>query len=444
MSGAPSNSPTPHEHGEFSACPLRLAYISLHTSPLAAPGRADAGGMNVVELQQALALARRGHQVDLITRRSDQDSPDVTDVAPGVRLIQIEAGPPAPLAKSDMEQCIQPFRERLASLIESGPHRYDLVHSHHWFSGVAALPVTRATGIAHVQSFHSVAAPERAVSLAAGEPSESPGRIPGEREAATASDLVVAVSDAEAATIRARYGVSARRLAVVRPGVDTDMFHPSPSTSGCAAAIADPGTSAASTDGAITEDAPVDAPSRRPYVLFAARLQPLKAPDLALDLLSRLDPATRPKLVLAGAASDDFADYDHELHRMVRERGLEADVEFVGACSRERLAELMRGACLFLLTSWSETFGLVALEAQASGVPVIAWQGAGGVVEAVEAGGLVMACRDADVWAEAIESLLGDRPRWLSLSRRAREFALGRTWGHVAHQLEALYTEVVR
>lgn len=401
----------------MSASPLRIAAVSLHTSPLEEPGGADAGGMNVVVLEQSLALARLGHHVDLFTRRSDPSAPDVVDVAEGVRLFHLDAGPPAPLAKSAMEQAIAPFRaalhERLTAEDRAGD--WDVVHAHHWFSGVAAVPIARELGIPHLQSFHSVAAPAGAGTLDAGEPAESDGRIPGEQFAATGSDLVVAVSESEARTIGERYGVPGSRLSVVRPGVDVDRFRPA----------ADP------------EQRRV-----RPTLLFTARLQPLKGPDLALEVLAHLDPALEARLLLAGGVSEDFADYLDELRALAHELGVEDRVDFVGSLGREDLAETMRRAGALLLTSWSETFGLVALEAQASGTPVLAWRSAGGVQEAVGTDSLVLDSRDADVWAEALQALLGDADAYAAAVRSAREFAATRTWDAVAEALASLYASV--
>lgn len=394
--------------------PLRIAAISLHTSPLEEPGGADAGGMNVVVLEQTRALARLGHQIDLFTRRRDPDAPAVVEVEPGIRLHHLDAGPARPIAKSAMEQAIGPFRDALGSVLAE--RHYDLVHSHHWFSGVAALPVARELGLPHLQSFHSVAAPDGAAGLDAGEPAESVGRIPGERFVAQGSDLVVAVSEAEARTVAERYGVPGDRLTVVRPGVDVDRFRP------CA---------------------DVDARRERPTLLFTARLQPLKAPDLALEVLAHLDPELGARLVLAGGVSQDFEDYLAELQDRARELGLEDRVEFVGSLGRDELAEAMRCAGALLLTSWSETFGLVALEAQASGTPVIAWRCAGGVQEAVGPEGIVLGSRDPDVWAEAVQNLLADAETYGSAVRSAREFAASRTWDAAAETLSALYTSVL-
>ncbi|NMA76080.1 MAG: glycosyltransferase family 1 protein [Actinomycetales bacterium] len=401
------------------ASPLRIAAVSLHTSPLEEPGGADAGGMNVVVLEQSLALARLGHRVDLFTRRSDPAAPRIVEIAEGVRLFHIDAGPAEPLAKSAMEQAIAPFRRALHEVLTADDDApdggWDLIHSHHWFSGVAALPLARELGIPHLQSFHSVAAPSGSSTLDAGEPAESSGRIPGEQFAATGSDLVVAVSEAEARTIGERYGVPGARLTVVRPGVDVDRFRP------CS-----------------------DLAERReqPTLLFTARLQPLKGPDLALEVLAHLDPALGARLLLAGGVSQDFSDYAAQLREMARELGVEERVDFVGSLGRDELAETMRCAGALLLTSWSETFGLVALEAQASGTPVLAWRCAGGVQEAVDPDGLVLDSRDPDVWAEALQSLLGDADRYDRAVRSARDFAATRTWEVAAETLAAQYARL--
>lgn len=396
--------------------PLRIAAVPLHTSPLAEPGGADAGGMNVVVLEQALALARAGHRVDLFTRRADVETPHVVDLVPGVRVHHLRAGPATPLAKSAMEQAIVPFGEQLRAALAQGQPEggWDLIHSHHWFSGVAALPVAQELGLPHLQSFHSVAAPDDSTGLDAGERAESSGRVPGERYVARHSDLVVAVSEAEARTLSERYGVPGERLAVVRPGVDVERFHPAA--------------------GHGMEESPT--------LLFAARLQPLKAPDLALEVLARLDPSLGARLVLTGGVSQDFGDYLQELQDLAAQLGITDRVEFAGPLGRTALAERMRTSDLLLLTSWSETFGLVALEAQASGTPVAAWEGAGGVREAVAPGGIVLSSRDPDVWAEAVQALLADPEARADASRRAREFALGRTWAASARALAAQYAAV--
>ena len=446
--------------------PLRIAFVSLHTSPADAPGSGDAGGMNVVERAQADALARQGHTVELITRRSSPDAPDVVELSPGVLLRHLDAGPREHLAKSAIDQYIPQFAEGLARLGEelrssSAPRQrrlsspqsgrvetlglsseqservetqatletlppYDIIHSHHWMSGVAALPLARAWGVPHVQSFHSVAALPGSP-LTAGEPPESPHRVAGERLVAQGSDCVVAISAAEARTVIERCGADPDHVCIVSPGVDGDLFRP----------LA-PGEERWSW--------PPEAPQSWPrgYVLFAARLQPLKAPDLAIGALAELPREIRPHLVVAGDVSVDFAAYEAELHAMVDQLGLGDDVTFIGPQPRPELARIMRGARVVLVPSHSETFGLVALEAAASGTPVIA-AAAGGLREAVAHGetGQLMDSRHPHDWGLALTRLLTEPGLLERMSVVARVHARRFDWRWAALRLAGVYDELL-
>ncbi len=383
----------------------------MHTSPIASPGSADAGGMNVVELNSALALGRAGHRVDLITRRDGPVAP-VTELAENVRLFALPAGPPEPVAKSQQECFLEPFAAEFKNWIANHPG-VDIVHSHHWFSGVAALETTHDAGIPHLQSFHSVAAPATATDLSAGEPAESSGRIAGEQHVARLSEIVVAVSEAEKQTILDRYSPAKERIKVVRPGVDTRLFRPL--------------------------EADEEHWSKDCYLLFAARLQPLKGPDLAIETLAALDQENM-HLVIAGAASADFAGYVAELHTLVDQLGLSERVNYQGSLTRTELARMIRAACVLVNPSYSETFGLINLEAAASGVPVVATK-AGGIVESVQDGvtGLLIDNRNPQSWAQAIKRLTGANSQRAQFAKAARKFALTRTWDTVASELTSTY-----
>ncbi|MDR1808514.1 MAG: glycosyltransferase [Propionibacteriaceae bacterium] len=402
---------------------LRLAMVSFHTSPLDSLGAGDAGGMNVVERHEALALAALGHTVDLITRRSDPAQPDVVDLAPGVTVRHVTAGPPARLPKSAVDQFIPEFTDALAALADTPQGvPYDLIHSHHWMSGMAALPLARAWGIPHVQSYHSVAALPGA-NLSEGEPPESPARVPGEALLARESDLVVAISAAEARTVIERCGATPDRVAIVPPGVDSDLFHP-----------ANPWQPA--------DPTPLDslATHHRGFAILAARLQPLKAPDLAVAALAHVPEPIRPDLVIAGEASADFADYTARLDRLIAHLGLDDYVHIIGPQDRPELAWLLRQAAVCLVPSHSETFGLIALEAAASGTPVIA-AAAGGLREAVVHGetGQLMDSRQPEDWGMALTKLLS-RPGLLArMGTVARVHARRFSWATMAVELTRLY-----
>ena len=372
--------------------PLRIALASLHTSPGAEPGSGDAGGMNVVVRHQAEAIAAMGHHVEILTRRSSPDMPAARRLGPGVTLRYLDAGPLRSVPKGDHEGFIEEFRGRASALAP-----WDVIHSHHWFSGMAMLPLARSLGVPHVQSFHSIAA-DAATPLSEGERPESAGRMAGEAWLARESDAVVAISAAEAATVVQRLGGPAERVTVVHPGVDGTLFHP-------------------------RTRPPARGATDRGYAVVAGRLQPLKGLDLAIEALAAVPAALRPELVIAGDASADYDGYIDELTRLAARHGIADGVRFVGPRSRVDLAALFRNARVVLVPSHSETFGLVALEAAASGVPVVA-QGTGGLREAVLAGdtGLIIESRDPRDWADALTEVLGnpELARRLSAAARAR------------------------
>ncbi|SEB60798.1 D-inositol-3-phosphate glycosyltransferase [Paramicrobacterium humi] len=391
--------------------PLRLALVSLHTSPNDDPGTGDVGGMNVAVRHTALALAELGHEIDVLTRRSSTAGPDACEVAPGVTLRQLSAGPAERRVKGDHEEYIEAFRAAMADL---GP--YDLIHSHHWFSGMAAVEIARSRGIPHVQSYHSIAA-ALSTPLSEGERPESPGRLAGEAALAAASDAIITVSDAERSTVIDRLGAEPQRVVTVYPGVDANQFAPDSRSD---AATVSPG-----------------------YIVAAARLEPLKGLDLAIETLAgSRDPELR--LVVSGGPTTGHDDYPAELEQLARDRSVADRVEFIGPQGRDALAALLRGARTVLVPSHSETFGLIALEAQSCGVPVLAAD-AGGLREAIADGetGVLVPARDPARWAAELDALLADSQRARVLGEAGRTRALQFTWRRTAEQTAAVYERVL-
>lgn len=402
--------------------PLSIAFVVLHTSPLDEPGTKDAGGMNVVVRAHAEQLARRGHRVQLITRRSSPEQPASTELAPNLAVHHLDAGPARLLAKGEHERLIEPFGRALAAHLAR--HPADVLHAEHWYSGLAALPVARDLGVPLVQSYHSIAAPDD-TPLSAGERPEAPGRLEGERLLAREADLVVAVSEAERATVLERLGASPERVRVVPPGVDTELFRP------CI-------------DEECAEREAWIAHGGLPEVLVAGRLHPLKGFDLAVAALAAIPAERRPALRIVGAPPPDGDDYARALHEAVADAGMLRSVSFDGALRRTELAERVRQASLVLIPSHSETFGLVALEAAASGVPVVA-RAAGGLREAVIDGvtGLLVEGDDPAVWAAAVAGVLGDTELAGRMGRAGRESALARNWEASTAALLETYRELL-
>lgn len=406
----------------MTPAPLRITFVVLHTSPLDEPGTKDAGGMNVVIRAQAVELARLGHRVRIVTRRSSTEWPATVEISPGLTVHLLDVGPPRLLAKGEHEALIAPFGEALAAFLVD--HPADLLHAEHWYSGLAALPIARDAGLPLVQSFHSIAAPE-ATPLTEGERPEAPGRLAGERRLAHEADLVVTVSLAERATVLERLGGAATRVRVVEPGVDTEVFHP------C-------------TDHERAEGSEWIAHGGLPEVLVAGRLHPLKGFDLAIAAVAAIAAERRPALRIVGAPPPDGDHYARQLHAAVADAGMLATTSFDGALHRGQLAERLRHAALVLIPSHSETFGLVALEAAASGVPVVA-RDAGGLREAVRDGetGVLVGGDDPQRWAETISGLLADPDRLAALGAAARMSACGRSWRASAEALLGVYRELL-
>jgi len=388
---------------------VRIGLVSLHTSPLDTPGRGDAGGMNVLVRALADELARAGHRVEVLTRAASvADLGRVETLDSGARVRFLQAGDAAPLGKEDLPRVTGEFGRMLAGL-----HPFDVLHSHYWLSGRAALPVARDTGAAHVLSLHTVAVVKNA-RLAPRDAPEPQLRIDAERMLSRRSDAVVTSTRSERDAVIVAYGASPRAVEVIPPGVDTDLFRP-----GSAGA------------------------SAKPSVAVVGRVQPLKAQDLAVRAMSRLAPGIRPHLYIAGEVSGAGSErYRAELERLIEARGLTGDVTFVGALPRPELAQLMAACALVLVPSHSETYGLVTLEAAACGVPVVA-AAAPGLVDSVSgAMGVLVRDRSERAWAAAIEGLLRDPARRAAMARASVTHAHGHSWKAAAAHLATLYERV--
>ncbi|MGV8969467.1 MAG: glycosyltransferase [Microbacteriaceae bacterium] len=398
----------------------RVAMVSVHTSPAAHPGNSDAGGMNVAILETARALATRGVEVDLITRATRHRG--ATAIAPGVTLHELPIGPPHEIPKDELPQLADAFGEAVAGLSGRGAPRYDIIHSHYWLSGIAALPVALELGVPFIHSFHTLAAIKNS-RIAVGDTQESQRRVMSERYLASQADALVASSAFEATALIDEVGAAAQSVWVVPPGVDLTLFSPL--------------TSASDSLLSIQRLAP-----GRAVLALVARIQPLKGHELAIRALAALS-HPRPLLVIAGAPTPGSESYLSHLRSLVSELDLESDVRFLGTLNREDIASLLARADITLIPSHSETFGLVALESAASGTPVIAAMSTG-LVESVHPGesGVLIDSREPRDWATVISGMLGDELTRGAMSQTARRFAENFSWGATATGLLGVYAAV--
>jgi D-inositol-3-phosphate glycosyltransferase len=351
--------------------------------------------------------------------------PDVGSRSEGVVLHALAAGPPTPLPKNRLVDVADEFGEAVAALAGRPEPRYDLLHAHYWLSGLATLPVAIELGLPFVQTFHTLGAMKNRT-LAPGDEPEREGRLRGEAFLANQADAIVAGSAAEVGTLIDDLRTPAERLWVIPPGVDTELFTPD----------------RARNDAAVREN--LGLPPGRPILVIAGRVQPLKDQELGIRILAELSMvAPSPVLVIAGEAADHG--YRVRLQQSAIVHGVEPDVRFVGALDRETLADLFAAAECTLVTSFSETFGLVALESAASGTPVIAYRGTG-LLESVGDGesGYLVDSRDPADWAAAILSHRADGARVAAMRRSARSFAEGFTWATSAASHLALYESLIR
>jgi D-inositol-3-phosphate glycosyltransferase len=405
--------------------PRRIATISVHTSPLDQPGTGDAGGLNVYVVEVARQLARRGIEVEIFTRAVCRDTPPVLELAPGVLVRNLVAGPFEELGKNSLPGQICPFTFGvLRTEADFAPGRYDLVHAHYWLSGQVGAVAAERWGVPLVQSMHTLGKVKN-LALARGDCAEPAVRIRGEGEVVAAADRLVANTGDEARQLIELYGATPWRVETVSPGVDLSVFRPGP-------------VDVARRRLGLAPDAIV--------LVFAGRIQPLKGPDVVLRAaasLLRLAPelAERLVVVFVGGPSGSEVGAPGRLDGLAGELGVAGRVRFEPPCAHRDLADWYRAATLVVVPSHSESFGLVALEAQACGTPVAA-AAVGGLRTAVRDGfsGVLVDGHDPEVWASVLRDLVVS-PRWLaSLSRGALAHASGFGWPATADRLIEVYT----
>ena len=405
----------------------RLAMVSLHTSPLDQPGTGDAGGMNVYVVELARRLAARGIEVDVFTRATSSALPPVVSLADGVHVRHIHAGPFEGLTKHELPAQLCVFaREVLRAEAAQPVGHYDAVHSHYWLSGQVGALARDRWGVPLVHTMHTMAKVKNAA-LAAGDTPEPAARVIGEQQVVDAADVLIANTDFEAAQLVDLYGALPDRVEVVHPGVDLDRFRP-------VDAAALPAVRA-------RLGLPVDAV----VLLFAGRIQPLKGPDVLLRAVALLladRPELRSHLVVpvVGGPSGSGLDKPRALAALASELGLDDVVRFVPPVTQDELATWYAAATVVAVPSYNESFGLVAVEAQACGTPVLA-AAVGGLPTAVRDGvsGLLLDTHDPGDWAAALDRMVGDGALRARLAAGALEQAARFSWDVTADETLAAY-----
>ncbi|HET7396952.1 MAG TPA: D-inositol-3-phosphate glycosyltransferase [Intrasporangium sp.] len=406
--------------------PKRVAMLSVHTSPLDQPGTGDAGGLNVYVVEVSKELAARGTEVEIFTRRTSADLPIVAELVPGVLVRHVPAGPYEGLPKEELAGQLCAFAAgTLRTGLAAAEGHYDVVHSHYWLSGQVGWLAADRWRAALVHTMHTMARVKNR-HLADGDVPEPSGREIGEVQVVEAADRLVANTEDEARDLVELYAAPPAKVSVVPPGVDLRTFTPGAKTAARQALGLAP-------DGDL--------------LLFVGRIQPLKAPDLLIrvahELLAR-DPARRHTLSVAvvGGPSGTGLARPHELERLARDLGVADVVRFIRPVAREVLADWYRAADVVVVPSHSESFGLVAIEAQACGTPVVAAD-VGGLPTAVGDAGVLVRGHLVPDWADAVGGLLADHGRRAQLGARAVAHAAQYGWGATTERLLTVYRQAI-
>ncbi len=394
----------------------RVAMISLHTSPLLQPGSGDSGGMNVYVREVASALAQAGVECTTYTRADRPGLAPEVQVEPGHRVVHVPAGP-FDLPKEALPGQLEPFTAGVLAHLRAGPG-VDVVHGNYWLSGVVGHRLKHALDVPLVSTFHTLARVK-----AEGGDMEPEWRDRAEADVIGCSDAICVSCPEEERQFRRLYGDPAGRIEVVPPAVEHAFFAPG-DRAGARRAVG------------LSDDHPI--------VLFVGRIQPLKAPDLAIRALAAMTHHPTAELVIVGGASGvDGMGEEALARRLAAELDVSERVRFVAPQPHHILSSWYRAADLVIVPSRSESFGLVALEAAACGIPVVA-SAVGGLLNIVHDGvtGHLVDGRDPARYARAMAQLLGDplgaAAMGAAASVRARRF----TWSFTAARLRRLYTDL--
>lgn len=406
--------------------------LSYHTCPLATLGGKDTGGMNVYVRDLTRQLGSMGVQVDVFTRSQDEHVPHVLhDLGYGNRVVHIPAGPESPVEKGELPQYIPQFVSEIRDFVDLKDVRYDLIHSHYWMSGLAALDLKDHCGIPIVHMFHTLGVMKQRVARSA-EELEGQERLSSEQNILRNADRIVAATPAELAQLQWLYQGDPKKIVIIPPGVDLSRFYPIP-----------------------PDEAKefVGVPPCERMLLFVGRIEPLKGLDTLIEAISLMrERGELEKLpfclsVIGGDPEGSIEYLDQEMARLqdLRNRfGLEDLVTFLGKRSQDTLPYYYSAAEAVVVPSQYESFGMVALESMACGTPVVASQ-VGGLAYLVQDGitGYTVPASEPGALAERLTALLQNDDLRHHLGMRAAEFAQQYGWNIIAGQIINLYRGVL-
>ncbi len=412
---------------------MRIAMLSYHTCPLATLGGKNTGGMNVYVQMLTRRLGRMGVHVDVFTRSQDEHVPHVLhDLGYGNRIVHVPSGPEVPLPKPELAEHIPTFVDGILDFARKKRFHYDLIHSHYWMSGIAALALKQAWNVPVIHMFHTLGLMKQRVARSA-EEAEGDYRVNGEREVLANADRIVAATQAELAQLQWLYQADSRKVVIIPPGVDTSHFYPIP---------------------ADEAKEYIGVPPNHYMMLFVGRIEPLKGIDTLIKSIAIL----RKKGILdrhcclclsiiggePNAQNGQLSDEMARLKALSENHGLEDLVTFLGRRSQDTLPYYYSAAEAVIMPSHYESFGMVALEAMACGTLVIASE-VGGLAFLVQDGitGFHFPAEDSQALSERLIAIIENREMRRKMSAQAAEVAKDYDWDRIAARINAVYLNLL-
>jgi len=381
------------------------------------PGRTkDAGGMNVYMRELARELGQHQVRVDIFTRWTNEQQPRILQLHPNVRVIHIKAGPLAPISKDDLYEYLPIFAQRVDEFRRSEAREYDLLHSHYWFSGVAAMQLAYRWHIPHVTMFHTLV---RLKQLAHSDEPMPSLRLEMERRLISHADCIIASTPEERTQMVRHCGAIASHIHVIPCGVDLKHFVPH--------------------DKQRAREA-LRLQQEGPVLLFVGRLDPFKGPDVLLQAAAMMEEDAQIVIVGGKLTGDKEL---QQLRQLASELNISQSVKFLGARAQKELPMIYSAADVTVLPSYHESFGLAAVESLACGTPVVATR-AGGlttIVQDMKTGYLVPRC--PGFFAGRLDALLRDPDLLAQMQSEARASILRFSWKNVADRVQDVYEELV-
>jgi D-inositol-3-phosphate glycosyltransferase len=392
---------------------MRIAQVSAHTSPLAPLGGRATGGMNVYVLELSRELARLGYEIDIFTRR-DGDLPRVEDLAPNLRLVRVEAGPPEPIEKEEIIGYLPDFVRDMRRFAAAQAEPYAAIHSHYWQSGWAGTLLARELQVPHIVMFHTLGEVKNRARISEQEPRL---RIRHERTIARRATAIITASDDERGLLQRYYGADPARMHTVPCGIDINRFRP--------------------LDKAVSRRR-LGLREDQPVLIWVGRMERLKGIDILLSALGQLDSRDFTLLIVGG---DEGAQaLRTELEAQAAAEGIGANVRFTGPIPHDDLPTYYSAADVCVVPSYYESFGLAAVEAMACGTPVVASR-VGGLISTVTDGvsGYLIPWRCPEPFSEKLEVLLNNPELRANFSRAARQSVQRFRWETVALEVARVY-----